>query len=101
MLGALFWATASGEGSQLRWMVVPLCVGYLSHIIGDALTPSGVPLFYPKWKTYSFNLFKTRSLMETFVVAVFTLAVFFSLGVYQLILEPLQTLWQWWNLSKK
>lgn len=101
MLGVLFWLTASGEGSQLRWLVVPLCVGYLSHIVGDSLTPSGVPLFYPKRKTYSLNLFKTRSFMETLIVAIFTLGVFFSLGVYQLILEPLQTLWQWWNLINR
>ncbi len=101
ILGVLFWATASGEGTQLRWLVVPLCVGYLSHILGDAFTPSGVPLFYPKRKTYSFKLFKTRSVMETVVVAILTLGVFFSLGVYQLVLEPLQMVWQWWNWIKR
>lgn len=101
MLGALFLFTASGEGSQLRWLVVPLCVGYLSHIVGDSFTPSGVPLFYPKRKTYSFKLFKTRSFMETLVVSIFTLSIFFSLEVYHLILEPLQIFWQWWNFLNR
>lgn len=55
---------------------MPLAVGYLSHLLGDALTPSGVPLFYPYKKNFSLNLFKTGSWWETaFTTGVMLLAV--------------------------
>lgn len=61
----------------------PLCIGYLSHIVGDSMTPSGVPLFWPYKRTYSFRLFKTWSWQETLFTAIFTFAVVGFGGVTQ------------------
>ncbi|WP_373975037.1 metal-dependent hydrolase [Chitinibacter sp. SCUT-21] len=47
-----------------NWPVLPLVVGYLSHIIGDMLTPSGVPLLWPVKQKFSLNLFKADGPME-------------------------------------
>jgi inner membrane protein len=54
----------------------PLLVGYLSHLAADACTPSGVPLLWPKRKTYSLNLFPTGSLAEYGFVGVLAVATF-------------------------
>lgn len=43
-----------------------LAIGYLSHLLGDMMTPSGVPLFYPSRKKFRFPIgFKTNSGLET------------------------------------
>ena len=97
MFVGLAYVTAHPDYSIGRWMVMPLCVGYLSHILGDALTPSGVPLFYPKKTTYSLNLFKTRSPLETVAVGAFTLSVFYWGGIYHYFVAQLSywlLLWQ-------
>ena len=61
--------------TRITMMVAPMCIGYLSHIAGDALTPSGVPLLWPRRKRYTLNLFKTTSLLETVFIGVFTVSV--------------------------
>lgn len=81
ILAVLIFITWEGRYHQFNWMIAPLCIGYLSHILGDALTPSGVPLFYPKKKTYSFKLFKTRSTAEFITVCTLTMTLFFVGGV--------------------
>lgn len=59
----------SGQGADV---IAPLCVGYLSHLGGDMLTPSGVPLLWPARRSFSLNLFRTGSPWETLVVGVLT-----------------------------
>jgi len=76
MLIGLTVVTAQPQYAAYRWIVAPLCVGYLSHIAGDMLTPPGVPLFYPKKKTYSLNVFKTGDWKETVFVSCIGLLVF-------------------------
>ena len=49
-------------------------VGYVSHLIGDAFTPSGIP-YWTFRDRFSINAFKTGSLTEYFFVAVFALMV--------------------------
>ncbi|MBE9109293.1 metal-dependent hydrolase [Nodosilinea sp. LEGE 07298] len=61
--------------TRIALLVAPVCLGYLSHIAGDAMTPSGVPLLWPNRKRYTVNLFKTTSLMESVFVGVFTISV--------------------------
>ncbi|MEM6254822.1 MAG: metal-dependent hydrolase [Cyanobacteria bacterium P01_D01_bin.156] len=63
------------------WLVAPLIIGYLSHILGDSMTPSGVPLFWPKKRSYSFNFFKTWSWQESAFVGVITLGMLTVGGV--------------------
>lgn len=55
-----------------------VALGYLLHLLGDFLTPSGIPLFYPSSRRYRFMVVaQTNSLGET-VLATGLL----SLGVY-------------------
>ena len=72
--------------TRIALLVAPVCLGYLSHIAGDAMTPSGVPLLWPKRKRYTLNLFKTTSLLESVFVGVFTISVVFLGGVVSSVL---------------
>jgi inner membrane protein len=91
LLLLLGYLTALPAYSVFTWAIVPVCIGYLSHIAGDALTPSGVPLFWPLKRTYSLKLFKTRSPLETVVVGAITLAVFLLGGVKEQLLANVRT----------
>ena len=75
MTTGLVAITAIHQWGLAAWLLPPLIVGYLSHILGDSMTPSGVPLFWPRKQTYSFNLFKTWSWQETVSVGAFTFFV--------------------------
>lgn len=74
-------------------LIAPICIGYLSHLLGDSFTPSGVPLFWPRKRTYSFNIFKTWSWQETAFTALFTFAVILFGGVAT-------SVWQLFNTSQ-
>ena len=51
-------------------------IGYVSHIVGDMLTPSGVRLFYPSGRSVRVPLFVTGSILEwLFVLLVAVAAV--------------------------
>lgn len=56
--------------------VVALCVGYLVHILGDALTIEGVPLLNPKkrWHLVPWFHFRSGGFVEKPVVALVVLA---------------------------
>jgi inner membrane protein len=60
-----------GEPGLAR-MGAPLALGYLSHLAGDALTPSGVPLLWPWRQRFGVGLCATGGLMEGLVVAACT-----------------------------
>jgi inner membrane protein len=45
------------EGSYL-YLVIPIIVGYLSHLFADILTPSGVPLLYPNRRRFSIPIIR-------------------------------------------
>ena len=79
--GLLGLVTHSGVLAGVSWIVAPLSVGYLSHLLGDAFTPGGVPLFWPKPKTYSLNWFKTGSFWETGMVGLLVLLLLTFGGV--------------------
>ncbi|MCC7167122.1 MAG: metal-dependent hydrolase [Rhodospirillales bacterium] len=53
----------------------PLAVGYLSHLLADALTLSGVPLLWPSKRIYGIPLIRTGSLAEIGLVGALTAAV--------------------------
>jgi inner membrane protein len=57
-----------------------LSFGYLTHILGDLMTPKGVPLFSPILKSnFSLKVFKTGSILEwVFVSILFVYTVIFG-----------------------
>lgn len=61
-----FWAWNYG---------LALFIGYLSHLIGDALTPMGVQVFYPFLKFRIKGPIKTGGLMEVLVVIILVLGI--------------------------
>ncbi len=54
----------------MGWMAAPVVVGYLSHLLADSLTPSGVPLLWPSRRRFTLNLCQTGSVTEIGLVAV-------------------------------
>ncbi|MBF0269297.1 MAG: metal-dependent hydrolase [Alphaproteobacteria bacterium] len=45
-------------------LAAPLAVGYLSHLLADSLTLSGIPLAWPSKQAYGLRLVRTGSLAE-------------------------------------
>ena len=56
-------------------------LGYLSHLLGDIFTISGVPLFYPLSKKYAIPIVKTGSNVERFFQLVITVIMVYQLGL--------------------
>jgi len=48
----------------MGWMAAPVVVGYLSHLLADSLTPSGVPLLWPSRRRFTLNVCQTGSIVE-------------------------------------
>jgi inner membrane protein len=42
-------------------------LGYVTHLIADSITTSGIPLFYPKHKRIGLRLFDTGSVGEAII----------------------------------
>ncbi len=62
------WLAAGASGlaaALMAFIALPLSVGYLSHLLGDGLTVSGLPLLWPKKTCYRLPLFKTKSATES------------------------------------
>jgi inner membrane protein len=87
MVGILLFVTTLYPLAGLAGIIAPLAVGYLSHLLGDSMTPSGIPLFWPHRKTYSFNLFKTWSWQETAFVGTLTIALVVLGGVAEMVIQ--------------
>lgn len=75
ILFVLYIATQFPDYQQYKPLVAPLCIGYLSHILGDMMTPSGVPLLWPHKKNYSLKLFRTNSWQEDASVWLFGVGI--------------------------
>jgi inner membrane protein len=61
-----------------RALVAPVLVGYLSHLVGDLLTPRGLRLAWPLKGTWALPLCRTGSPFEPVVVTALLLAAWFS-----------------------
>jgi inner membrane protein len=81
--GTLIYFMGDPVYRQWYWAIAPLCVGYLSHILGDLLTSSGVPLFYPHKRKYTLNAFTTGDIKEKIAVGLLTIAVLILGGIFQ------------------
>lgn len=51
-------------------LIIPILIGYGSHLIADSFTRYGVPFFYPYKKTYGLKLISTNSEWEWFICLV-------------------------------
>ena len=83
LVGLSLWHLPLNSASF--WL--PVCVGYLSHLLGDALSASGVPLFYPlSSKRFRFPILPVNSFLETAVVAtIFFLTLILSVAGEQIL----------------
>lgn len=63
------------------WLAAPVVVGYLSHLLADGLTPSGVPLMWPSKRRFTLNLCRTGSLTEIAIVAAIAIAGGWAAGI--------------------
>ena len=59
------------------YLLLSFCMGYISHLVADALTPLGIPYTSSYYPRLSFPIFKTGSFLEGVVVAL--LFVFIAL----------------------
>jgi inner membrane protein len=65
----------------LNQPVAPLVVGYLSHLLADGLTPSGVPLLWPSPRRFTIALCRTGSATEIGLVAMIAVAGGWAAGI--------------------
>lgn len=63
------------------WLAAPVAVGYLSHLLADGLTPSGVPLLWPSRRRFTLNLCRTGSVVEIALVAIIALVGGWAAGI--------------------
>lgn len=75
--GAIALLAIMGTG----WMAAPVVIGYLSHLMADALTPSGVPLLWPSKRRFTLNLCETGSFVEIGLVTLIAAAGGWAAGV--------------------
>lgn len=57
------------------WYVAPIVVGYLSHLLGDMFTNSGIPLFWPNRRKIAFPIFNTGGMAESGFRLLLTISV--------------------------
>lgn len=68
LIAVFVLSTLLAERAHIPAWGVGLIVGYLSHLLGDWLTPAGIPLFWPNKKRWSSPMpFRTGSLVEKLV----------------------------------
>lgn len=73
-LSAFLWLSL--EHLSFGQYIVPLIVGYLSHLLGDFVANSGVPLFYPNRKRYRFIItFNTGGVAEHVILTIMILFI--------------------------
>lgn len=79
LAAGLFYLLLLGFGSNIVAML--FVAGYISHLLLDALTPSGVPFLFPKQHSYSLNLMRTGGIVEyIFLLALVIVTVYCGTG---------------------
>lgn len=69
LLGALFVAGLAFWLLQMPNIFIGLVVGYISHILADMVTPSGVQLLWPKRKRFRFGFNVTTGSTAEYCIA--------------------------------
>ncbi|MGB9637767.1 MAG: metal-dependent hydrolase [bacterium] len=54
--------------NKFSFILLPISVGYFSHLLADLLTINGIPLFFSYYPRISLKLLKTGSFLEYFIV---------------------------------
>lgn len=78
-------AVAIAVAGLLVWglgtMTAPIMIGYLSHLVADGLTPSGVPLLWPNRRRFTVNLCRTGGIVELALVAAIAAVGGWAVGI--------------------
>jgi inner membrane protein len=100
LAGCIAALVAGGWGHD--W-AQPLAIGYISHLLADMLTPSGVPLLWPWRRVFTFPVtVKTGSLGEYIIAgAVAAACVAFMGQEPSLAMAPLRQLQEWAPMLRK
>jgi membrane-bound metal-dependent hydrolase YbcI (DUF457 family) len=72
------WAIHDGLVPLGDWFTVAVGLGAFTHLLGDMLTPEGVPLLWPMRRRFGIGLFTTAGAVEgvfTFLLAIGTLGL--------------------------
>ena len=73
LVAALLYATHNNVP-----VVGGLAIGYMSHLLGDYLTPQGIPFLWPQKDHYSMALFATGSVLERTVFGLFVVLLLWA-----------------------
>jgi len=73
----LILLTLSTFYNELSFVLLPVSIGYLSHLLADLLTINGIPLFFSYYPRISFKILKTGSFLEYFIVFSFFFIIVF------------------------
>jgi inner membrane protein len=64
---------------NLSFILLPISIGYFSHLLADLLTINGIPLFFSYYPRISLRLLKTGSIIEYFITfSFFIFTIFFK-----------------------
>ena len=58
------------------WFTVAVAGGMLVHVVGDMLTPDGVPLLWPLRRRFGVGVFRTAGVVEDVVTVLLAVAAF-------------------------
>ncbi|WP_432719962.1 metal-dependent hydrolase [Jeongeupia wiesaeckerbachi] len=88
---ALAYGLLQAQLADQAW-VRAICIGALSHLAGDLLTPRGVPLLWPWRHRFSLPLLVTGSVVEKALLLAMVGGTFYLLGgqhtaIYRLIVR--------------
>jgi len=73
----LILLTLSTFYNELSFVLLPVSIGYFSHLLADLLTINGIPLFFSYYPRISFKILKTGSFLEYFIVFSFFFIIVF------------------------
>lgn len=74
IISTVLVSMVSTQTKEYGWIAFTLSFGYVSHILGDSLTPAGVPLFFPlkrkgkRWYVYRIAKIKAGGEIEKKIV---------------------------------
>jgi membrane-bound metal-dependent hydrolase YbcI (DUF457 family) len=78
--------------NQLYREILLLCgIGYILHVVGDAVTKEGVPLLWPSKQKFGLHLFRTGKLVESILGVLFVILNGYFLYQFFVTFEVLNT----------